>query len=71
MLNKFFLKIFNFLLSLVDLPNKLKVKKFFRAKLSNNTLTVIDIGAHKGETISFFLKILKYQRYMHLNQTRI
>ena len=62
MLNKFFLKIFNFLLSLVDLPNKLKVKKFFRVKLSNNTLTVIDIGAHKGETISFFLKNFKISK---------
>ena len=56
MLNKFFLIIFNFLLSLVDLPNKLKIKKFFKTKLYNNTLTVIDIGAHKGETINFFLK---------------
>ena len=56
MLNKFFLIIFNFLLSLADLPNKLKIKKFFKTKLYNNTLTVIDIGAHKGETINFFLK---------------
>ena len=56
MLNKFFLIIFNFLLSLVDLPNKLKIKNFFKTKLYNNNLTVIDIGAHKGKTISFFLK---------------
>ena len=62
MLNKLFLIIFNFLISLVDLPNKLKIKKFFKLKLYNNNLTVIDIGAHKGETISFFLNNFNIQK---------
>ena len=62
MINKFFLIIFNYLISLVDLPNKLKIKKFFITKLFNHTLTVIDIGAHKGETINFFLKNFKISK---------
>lgn len=62
MLNKIFLIIFNYLFSLFDLPNKIKIGKFLKKKLLDNDLTVIDIGAHKGETVEFFLqnfKILK------------
>ena len=55
MLNKYFLIIFNFLLSVFDFPNKNKIKNFFKKNLLNEKLTIIDIGAHKGETINFFL----------------
>ncbi len=46
----------NYIISLIDYPNKLKVLKFFKKNLNNNeTLNIIDIGGHKGETLKFFL----------------
>ena len=47
-------KIFSFLLSIVDRENKMKILKFFKKKIANQYITVLDIGAHKGETIELF-----------------
>lgn len=56
MLNNLFLKILTFLISIIDYSNKKKVLIFFKYKLNKEPLTIIDIGAHKGETIDFFIK---------------
>ena len=56
MLNKIFLKLLNFIISLVDYKNKQKIKKFFKNNLNFDDLTILDVGAHKGETIDLFLK---------------
>ena len=45
----------NYIISLIDYPNKLKILKFFKKNLNNNSLNIIDIGGHKGETLNFFL----------------
>lgn len=45
----------NYIISLIDYPNKLKVLKFFKKSLNNDFLNIIDIGGHKGETLEFFL----------------
>jgi len=45
----------NYIISLIDYPNKLKVLKFFKKNLDNDFLNIIDIGGHKGETLEFFL----------------
>ena len=55
MMNSLFLKMFNVLINLIDYSNKKKILNFFKKKLKNKPLTIIDIGAHKGETIDFFL----------------
>lgn len=55
MMNNFFLKIFNVLINLIDYSNKKKILNFFKKVLKNKSLNIIDIGAHKGETIDFFL----------------
>lgn len=47
-------KIFVLLLSIIDRKNKLRILKFFKKKILNQFITVIDIGAHKGETIELF-----------------
>ena len=60
MLNKIFLKLLNFIISLVDYKNKQKIKKFFKNNLNFNDLTIFDVGAHKGETIDLFLKNFKH-----------
>ena len=46
---------FGILISIIDYPNKKKILNFFKSKLKDENLKIIDIGAHKGETISFFL----------------
>jgi len=48
--------IFGFLINIIDYTNKKKVLNFFKKKLNQNSIKVIDIGGHKGETINFFLK---------------
>ena len=48
--------LFNFLIYLVDINHKKKIINFFKKKLSHKPIIVIDVGAHKGETISLFSK---------------
>jgi len=55
MINKIMNNIFGILISIIDYPNKKKILNFFKSKFKNENLKIIDIGAHKGETISFFL----------------
>ena len=55
-MNNIFLKLFMRFIDLIDQNNKKKIINFFKKKLSNNLITVIDIGAHKGETIDLFIK---------------
>ena len=50
---KFFFKIFIYL---IDLNHKNKIVFFFKSKLKNKLINVIDVGAHKGETIRMFSK---------------
>ena len=38
----------------IDMQNKKKIINFFKKKLNKKPLTIIDIGAHVGETISLF-----------------
>ncbi len=56
MINNFINKSIIFILSIFDLSNKLKVKTFFKNQFLEKNLNIIDIGAHKGETINFFFK---------------
>tara|TARA_B100001059_G_C17584208_1_gene451386 strand:+ start:39 stop:767 length:729 start_codon:yes stop_codon:yes gene_type:complete len=46
----------NFIISLIDYSNKKKIVLFFNKAFNEKKLSVIDIGAHKGETIDLFLK---------------
>ena len=45
------------LIKIIDYRNKLKILNFFKDKLNDKYINIIDIGGHKGETINFFLKI--------------
>ena len=49
-------KIFALLLSIIDRKNKIKILDFFKRKIANQFITVLDIGAHKGETIELFYR---------------
>ena len=48
--------LFNLLTFLVDANHKKKIISFFKIKLKNKPINIIDVGAHKGETINLFSK---------------
>ena len=54
MIYKYFSSLFNNLIVLIDHNNKKKIVKFFKKNLQDKSLIVIDVGAHKGETIDLF-----------------
>ena len=56
LMNKILYKLFLRVVDLIDQNNKEKIIKFFKARIGNNLIHVIDIGAHKGETIDLFMK---------------
>ena len=58
MTKRFILKVITFLISLIDYFNKKKIINFFQKKFNKKKLKIIDIGAHKGETIELFIKNL-------------
>ena len=56
MLNKIYINILSIIIYFIDIKNKKKIINFFKKKLNKKQLILIDIGAHKGETISLFYK---------------
>ena len=56
MTKRFILKVITFLISLIDYFNKKKIINFFQKKFNKKKLKIIDIGAHKGETIELFIR---------------
>ena len=61
----------NFLISFIDLPNKFKILKFLKDEFKRKKINVIDIGAHKGETINFFLKNFLVNKLIAFEPNRI
>ena len=64
MKNSFFLKIITYVISIIDLKNKKKIINFFKNFFSDNHLNIIDVGAHRGETIEFFVKNFKINQIL-------
>ncbi len=60
MINLLYLKILSLLLFFFDHKNKLRVINYFKKKNLDN-ITLIDVGAHKGETIKYFNKYLNIE----------
>jgi FkbM family methyltransferase len=54
MINKIFIKILSVFINMIDLQGKKKVIHFFKNKFNKESLNIIDVGAHKGETINLF-----------------
>ena len=54
MLNKIYIKFLSIIIYFIDIQNKKKIINFFKKKLNEKSLIIIDIGAHVGETISLF-----------------
>ena len=62
---------FDLIVYLVDLPNKIKVINFFKKKFSKDKINLIDIGAHKGETIFLFLKNFQINKIIAFEPNKI
>lgn len=62
MIKKLILEIITYLISIIDYSNKSKIISFFKKKFNFNELIVIDIGAHKGETIDLFIRNFKINK---------
>jgi FkbM family methyltransferase len=56
MIGNILLKLLMLSISIIDRKNKIKIIKFFKNNIRDHTITVIDVGAHKGETIDLFNK---------------
>ena len=61
-INNILFKLLMTFIDLVDRNNKKKIVNFFQKKLDKSLINVIDIGAHKGETIDLFLKNFKISK---------
>tara|TARA_B100000900_G_scaffold354428_1_gene323129 strand:+ start:6760 stop:7479 length:720 start_codon:yes stop_codon:yes gene_type:complete len=48
--------ILNFVLSVIDYSHKKKILKFLKHSLPTRPISVIDIGAHHGETLKLFIR---------------
>lgn len=64
MLNKIFLNFLSIFIGFIDNSNKNKITSFFKKKLKDEYLNIIDIGTHKGETINLFLKEFNIQKIL-------
>ena len=52
-----YINFLHFIISIFDKPNKIKIINFFKSKFNKNISVLIDVGAHKGETVFLFNKI--------------
>jgi FkbM family methyltransferase len=55
-LNKIYIKLLSLIVNIIDSNNKYKIINFFKARLKSDEVCIIDVGAHKGETIDLFYK---------------
>jgi|MDTF01.1.fsa_nt_gb FkbM family methyltransferase len=54
MVNRLYIKFLSLIINFIDSKNKNKIINFFKKKLHSQIINVIDVGAHKGETIDLF-----------------
>ncbi len=70
MINILYLKILKLALYLADHKNILKVINYFK-KNTSGSITLIDVGAHKGETIRNFNKLLNLENIYAFEPNKI
>ena len=61
-MSNLYLKLLEFLINLVDRSNKNLIIKFLKSKVLNRKIIVLDVGAHKGETLELFLKNFEIEK---------
>jgi FkbM family methyltransferase len=63
--------ILNIILFFIDFSHKNKIINFFKYKFKDQPLTIIDVGAHVGETISLFLKNFNIKQIICYEASRL
>ena len=56
MLSRNYIRLLSYLISIIDNSNKKKIINFFKKIYFYKSLIIVDVGAHKGETIELFSK---------------
>ena len=69
-INKILFKFLMTFISILDRNNKRKIINFFQKNLNTKLINVIDIGAHKGETIDLFLNNFKVSKIFSFEPNR-
>jgi len=62
MINKILFRVVLSIIDILDSNNKKKIINFFKESFSDRKIIVVDIGAHKGETIDIFLKYFNIEK---------
>ena len=60
----------NLLIDLIDYPNKKKIINFFKKKFNEKNLIIIDVGAHKGESIKLFYDNFNIEKFSAFEPNR-
>ena len=55
----------------IDFFHKKKIINFFKNNFKNKTITIIDVGAHEGETIKLFLKYFNINKIISYEASKI
>jgi FkbM family methyltransferase len=55
----------------IDFSHKKKIINFFKNNFKNKTITIIDVGAHEGETIKLFLKYFNIKKIISYEASKI
>jgi FkbM family methyltransferase len=63
--------ILDIILFFIDFNHKNKIINFFKHKFKDQPLTIIDVGAHVGETISLFLKNFTIKKIICYEASRL
>ena len=63
--------ILNIILFFIDFRHKNKIISFFKDKFKNQPLTIIDVGAHEGETIHLFAKNFNLEKMICYEASKV
>jgi FkbM family methyltransferase len=64
MINNIYIKFLTLIINFIDKSNKRLIINFFKKEVNNNFIVILDIGAHKGETIDLFYDNFKINKIL-------
>lgn len=64
MINNIYIKFLTLIINFIDKSNKKLIINFFKKEVNNKFINILDIGAHKGETIDLFCSNFKVNKIL-------